>query len=207
MNIYAESNFVSELALMQAQFQSCQNILALCESGRASLTLPAFCLAEPYDTLVRRAKDRKALSRQLDIEFEQLSRTSLYTNQLDFFQQVSQVLVQTNLDEEQRLQQALDRILTVCQVIPMVPEILKLAADYRHEPFELSIQDSIVYASVIHHLTTTKTTGQKCFLTRNSRDFNKPDIQAALNNHQCKLLFNFDKGDHYIQSQIEGKTN
>jgi predicted restriction endonuclease len=60
-----ESNFVLEQALSQAQSQNCENILALCESEQASLVLPAFCITEPYDTLVRRAKDRNALKHQL----------------------------------------------------------------------------------------------------------------------------------------------
>ena len=37
MNIYVESNFVLELALMQEQHDSCENILLLCENKKAHL--------------------------------------------------------------------------------------------------------------------------------------------------------------------------
>lgn len=201
MNIYVESNFVLEFAFLQEQSQSCENILELCESDQACLVLPAFSITEPYDTLIRRAKDRNALKHRLETEFNQLSRTSLYTNQLSFFREVSQVLVQSATDEEQRLYQSLDRILKVCETIPLVPEILSSATTFREKPFELSIQDSIVYASVVHHLNTHNT-GQKCFLNRNSRDFNQPDIQMTLNSHNCKLIFNFEKGYNYIISKM-----
>jgi len=199
MNIYVESNFVLELALSQAQSQSCENILALCESGQVGLLLPAFCVVEPYDTLVRRAKNRKELIRKLDLEFNQLSRTPVYTTQLAPLQDVSRLLTQSSIDEEQNLYKTLDRILKVCETIPVVPEILRAAAIFREKPLELSVQDSIVYASVVHHLNIYNT-NQKCFLNRNSRDFNQPDIQMMLNSHNCKLIFNFEKGYNYIIS-------
>ena len=205
MKIYVESNFVLELALSQAQSQSCENILAFCESGQACLILPAFSVVEPYDTLVRRAKDRKELIKKLDLEFNQLSRSPVYTNQLFPLQDVSRILTQSSIDEEQSLYQSLERILKVCETIPVVPEILSTAAIFREKPLELSVQDSIVYASVIHHLNTPNTR-QKCFLNRNSRDFNQPDIQMRLNTHNCKLLFNFEKGYNYIKSKMEGDS-
>jgi hypothetical protein len=50
MNIYVESNFVLELALSQAQSQSCENILAICESDQAGLekTLPSLQKMEGF---------------------------------------------------------------------------------------------------------------------------------------------------------------
>ena len=54
MNVYVESNFVLELALLQEQSASCEEILGLCEAGRVQLVVPAYSLAEPYETLVRR---------------------------------------------------------------------------------------------------------------------------------------------------------
>jgi hypothetical protein len=83
MNIYVESNFVLELALLQEQFEACENILAICEAGETALVLPAFCIAEPYETLVRRAKHRGNLSRDLTTELGQLSRSEPYREEFD----------------------------------------------------------------------------------------------------------------------------
>jgi len=162
---------------------------------------PTGFLCEPYDTLVRRAKERKELIKKLDIEFNQLSRTPMYINQLTPLQDVSRILTQSSIDEEQRLYNTLARILKVCETVPVVPEILSEAAIFRKPPLELSVQDSIVYASIVHHLNTHNTR-QKCFLNRNSRDFNQPDIQMTLNSHNCKLIFNFEKGYNYIISKV-----
>ena len=59
MKVYIESNFVLELALLQEQNESCENILSLGKSGNIHLIIPAFCVAEPIETLVRRAINRR----------------------------------------------------------------------------------------------------------------------------------------------------
>jgi hypothetical protein len=45
MNIYVETNFVLELAFVQEQHESCEQIIGLCEAGRTTLVLPAFCMS------------------------------------------------------------------------------------------------------------------------------------------------------------------
>jgi hypothetical protein len=50
MNIYVETNFVLELVFEQEQHISCEQMLALCESGRSPLIIPAYCLAEPHES-------------------------------------------------------------------------------------------------------------------------------------------------------------
>lgn len=40
MNIYVETNFILELVFVQEQYQSCEEIITLCEAGRAKLILP-----------------------------------------------------------------------------------------------------------------------------------------------------------------------
>jgi len=57
MNVYVETNFVLELALLQEQQESCQQLLNLAEADRINLILPAFSFTEPYETLIRREKN------------------------------------------------------------------------------------------------------------------------------------------------------
>jgi hypothetical protein len=51
MNIYVETNFVLELAFVQEQHESCEQIIGLCEAGNATAVLPAFCISESYETI------------------------------------------------------------------------------------------------------------------------------------------------------------
>jgi len=201
MIIYAESNFVLELALLQAEHQSCKKILSLCQVGNVHLVLPAICLTEPLETLIRRTKNRKSLAYQLEIEVKQLSRTALYSVQLDTLQEIVALLLQSREDEMRRLFGELEKILKVAEIVPMVPEILALATDFQ-SALKLPPQDSIVFASVVHHLNTAKGSIPKCFLNLNSKDFNHLDIKTTLESHNCKLLFSFEKGYNYIQNQI-----
>jgi predicted nucleic acid-binding protein len=75
VNVYVESNFVLELALLQEQHTSCEELMRLCEEGRIQLVIPAYSLAEPYETLTRRHRQRKRMKAELDDQLRQLART------------------------------------------------------------------------------------------------------------------------------------
>lgn len=79
MNVYVESNFVLDLALLQEQSTSCGEILSLGETNGVQLVVPAYSLAEPYETLTRRQKQRKRLKEELDAELGQIARTATFT--------------------------------------------------------------------------------------------------------------------------------
>ena len=68
MNVYVESNFVLELALLQEQSSSCEEILSLSEDGRIRLVLPAYSLIEPYETLIRKQKKGTVRENRLEPE-------------------------------------------------------------------------------------------------------------------------------------------
>ena len=204
MNIYVESNFVLELALRQEQYEACENILSICEAGRAKLVLPAFCIAEPYETWVRRAKHRSNLARDLAVELGQLLRSEPYREEVDALQNLTNILIRSGEEEKQRVNQTLDRVLNITEIIPLERDVLMSAIAHQAD-LDLSPPDSIVYASVLHHLSTT-VPAESCFLNRNSKDFDDPDIVDALSNYNCKMLPRFDSGHDYIQSQIRGRS-
>jgi len=76
--VYIESNFVLELALVQEDSTSCEAILQLAETGAIMLAVPAFSLGEPYETLVRRHRERRLLAGALAGEMTQLRRSTAY---------------------------------------------------------------------------------------------------------------------------------
>lgn len=65
-----------ELALLQEQAASCETLLGLSASRQVDLIVPAFSLAEPYETLTRRRRDRLQVKRTVDVELRQLARSS-----------------------------------------------------------------------------------------------------------------------------------
>jgi len=102
VNIYVETNFVLELVFEQEQQASCEQILALCESGRSRLIIPAYCLAEPHEKLTRQVGSRRELQRNLETELRQLARTTSYTARINSIQDIASLLVRSNEEEKQR---------------------------------------------------------------------------------------------------------
>ncbi len=86
------------------------------------------------------------------------------------------------------------------EIIPLTADILTEAAIYE-DPYDLKPQDALVYASVISHLHQDQPT-VACFLNRNSRDFDSPDIVNELSKFNCRMIPRFDHGYDFIQSQL-----
>lgn len=200
MIVYVESNFVLEIALEQEQHINCQTIMTQAEQGALRLVLPAFSIAEPYESIVRRARDRSRLASEFAKEIQQLTRSKSYQTESDVLTGVTGLLVRSVEDEKRRLDQTVQRLLDVAEVIPLEREILRTSFKAQQE-LGLSPQDAIVYASIMHHLSTTNPP-VCCFLNRNSRDFDDPDIIAQLNLYHCKMFVRFDHAEKYILSQI-----
>lgn len=200
MIVYVESNFVLELAFLQEEHESCQDVLLLAESGEVDLVIPVFSVAEPYEVLIRRIKRRVELRRQLITEIRELSRSKPYSNLLQESNDITALLTSSGIEEKQRLDEVLSQILEVADVITIRASTMKSAIEYQ-QSLKLSPQDSIVYASVLDHLSAIGS-GPKCFLNRNSRDFNDPDIQDELARYECQLIPRFEQGLGFIKARL-----
>jgi predicted nucleic acid-binding protein len=200
LNIYVETNFVLELTFEQEQCSSCEQILQLCEAGKAMLIIPAYSLAEPHEKLSRQARSRRELQQLLDAELRQLLRTASYANRIKGIQDIAILMVQSNEEERRRFIKYRERILKVGEVVALTANILREAASC--EPiYDLAPQDALVYASVIEHLRLSQPE-QACFLNRNFKDFDSPDIVDALSQLNCRMIPRFDHGYSFLRSQL-----
>ena len=199
MNIYVETNFVLELAFEQEQSVSCEKILQLCEANQAKLIIPAYSLAEPHEKLNRQAISRQNLQQSLNKELRQLSRSNSYSSRIERIQDIASLMVQSNQEEWQRFVNYREKLLRTGEIIALTSTILEEAASCETH-YNMKPQDAVVYASVVQHLNDDQPQ-QACFLNRNSRDFDSPDIVNKLNNLNCRMIFRFDDGHSFIQSQ------
>ncbi|MBJ7901313.1 MAG: PIN domain-containing protein [Cyanobacteria bacterium RI_101] len=200
MNIYVETNFVLELTFEQEQCSSCEQILQLCEAGKVKLIVPAYSLAEPHEKLSRQARSRRQLQQSLDAELRQLLRTASYANRIKSIQNIASLMIQSNEEERHRFSQCRDRLLNVGEIVALNADILAEAAFYE-TAYDLTPQDALVYTSVIAHLRQDLPK-QACFLNRNSKDFDSPDIIDELRQLSCRMIPRFDRGYSFIQSQL-----
>jgi hypothetical protein len=90
--------------------------------------------------------------------------------------------------------------LKIAVIIPLEATVVLNATEYRLK-YKFKPKDSIVYSSVLHHLSSTGGI-ESCFINRNSRDFDDPDIEESLANQGCKMLFSFINDYNYIQHRI-----
>ena len=199
MIVYVESNFVLELAYLQEEHESCEEILNLAHDGKIGLVLPAYSVGEPYDSWVRRSKQRAELHERLSRELNELSRSKPYTEALAEFQEITNTLVHSGEEEKGRLDSSVSRILEAAIVVPIERELIKAAIEFQ-KTRNLSPQDSIVYASVLSHLAGSRDDEPKCFITKNSKDFANPDIYSELETYGCKLVTKFSNGLGYAKS-------
>lgn len=200
MITYVESNFILEIALMRDDYRSCKEILQHSRSGTIELVIPAFCIGEPYEAWVRRSRSRRDLHADLLKEARELSRSKPYRALPTDSQSIITLLIDSIESEKSRLDQALKSIVDSAEVIPIDSQTIAAAIEAQGA-LGLAPQDSIVYASVEAHARRAKP-GMKCFINKNSKDFQTPDIQERLGQFCCKMLPTFSVGLEYIESQL-----
>lgn len=196
MNVYVESNFVLELALLQEQCPACEDILGLCESREIALVLPAFSLMEPYGTLMRRHGERKRLKASVDAELRQITRTTAYADRIQDLEAAARLLLDSTEEDMARLERLRSRLLACAEMVPLDSRILALAPECQ-ERHSLSPLDAVVYASVLTHLETGAPRAS-CFLNRDA-GFLSPEIVETLKSRNCKVLPGFDQGLQYLR--------
>jgi predicted nucleic acid-binding protein len=197
MNVYVETNFILELALVQDEREACEQILDACESGPAALVLPAFCLAESYEMLGRRAKKRRRIESDLKEELRQLERSVPYKDEIDALRGVAGLLIRSAVEDDRRLTAVLERISRIAAIIPLEADIIASIRPCR-ETYKLEPQDLIVYLSVQRHLASAGAV-ESCFIVRD-KHFTDPDIIDALATLRCTMLFGFAEGCRYLQA-------
>lgn len=196
MIVYAESNFLLELAYLQEEHESCEEILALAESGRIRLLLPAFAVVEARMSALRQGRQRVEFNRQLEQQVRELARSKPYAELAAKSLGVTSALLESSDHGRRRLDLVVERVHRIAHILPTTGEILDRASTVEGE-FGLSPQDAVVYASVADDLQQDPLP-PKVFLNRNSKDFGGPDMESELARGNCKLLGSFRAGRGFV---------
>lgn len=200
MIVYAETNFILEMAFLQEEYESCEAILSLARAHKINLVIPAFSIGEPYETWVRRRSKRSNVQSQPAREMREIIRSETYRGIGSQSNEYASLLVRSVDEDKRRLDDTLLAVLEASELIPIDLDTVKSAIEYQKNQ-NLSPQDSIVYASVVGHLRSSAT-APKCFLNKNSKDFLNPDIQDELKNYGCRLITRFADGLGFINANL-----
>ena len=201
MTVYVESNFVLEHSLQQEECDSCKAILALASAGQISLAVPAFSLAEPHVALSGKERARYRLSNDLRVHLSELGRSRPRKEVPASFEPLAALLIASAQEERQGLRDTISELLSAAEVIALDTAILRSAAEVQTQ-YSMSGQDAIVLASVITDLEVRRP-AESCFLNRNSKDFDDPNVRERLEALGCRFFARFEDGLRYIVSRIE----
>ena len=199
MNVYAETNFLLEIAFLQEEYESCEELLRNAKDGKIRLLIPTFSIGECYDVWVRRDRRRDELQTRVEGELREIARSAPYGDIQGESGEFISILTRSASEDKDRLDEILVRALEVVEVISIGADTIKSAINYQRD-LGLSPQDSIVYASVLEHLQTS-VAGPSCFLNRNANDFLIPEIRAELERYDCRLITSFENGLGFINSR------
>jgi predicted nucleic acid-binding protein len=199
MIVYVETNFILELVFLQEEHTSCEGILSLAEVGKLTLVIPAFSVTEARTARIRLAKKRVEFHERLTRELRELSRSKPYKEISAETEPLTKALIESIEDQKKLLEDITSRILSIGEVLSLHASTSEVAI--RNETtLGLEPADSVVYASIMEDIASRQ--GLKCFLNRNSKDFDIPDIENELAKHDCKIIPSFKNGLAYINSVL-----
>jgi predicted nucleic acid-binding protein len=200
MIVYVESNFLLELAYLQEQHESCEELLEWAEARRIVLAVPTFCVPEVRESFPRRANRRRKFHDRLKREVRELSRSKPYQQIAIQAGALTAAFIESTEAERQRLDLALSRILKSAELLPIGSATVRQAIEQERR-FDLSAKDAVVLAAILEDLQT-RPQGPKYFLNRNSKDFIDPSIEDELRKYECTLVPSFRGGTEQIRRLI-----
>lgn len=201
MIAYVESNFVLELARQQEEAAHAEELIRLAETNQISLIVPTIAVCEPFSTLTYYGLERKRLVDLMEREFRELGRLGPHKSLVAMLQPLGQTLLSIDRGEMQALEIAVERVLKVVTTVPFTASVFATARE-KSRSLGLSLQDAIVYASLLEDLRNRDPQEEKCFISRNSRDFGDPSIGTELQKHKCRYISRFGDGISFISSRL-----
>ena len=138
---------------------------------------------------------------QLDPQLRELGRMRPHTELAARLTPLVPTLLQIAATETEALENAVERSLRAAQVVEMTAALF---ADTRRlkSQFGLSSQDAMVLASVVADLGAKPKEVPKCFISRNSKDFDDPSLVGMLESANCHYIRKFTDGLSYIRNVI-----
>jgi hypothetical protein len=201
MNIYCETNFILEIVFAQEQANYCKNIITLCKKNKVHIIIPAYSFAEAIYRIESQIKLQENFKNELNSQTNHFSRTSQYTQQIKNFRKLDTFLTKNKEELKNRFEKCRKVFMENAKIIPFDDYTLKTTKSVEVE-YDLTFQDSTIFTSILSHLQQNNTL-PSCFLNRNNKDFNTPEIKSKLTSLNCKLFTNFENAFKFIDSQIQ----
>jgi predicted nucleic acid-binding protein len=185
-----QSNFVLEIALGQEESVEAERIIAHAESGRIELAMPSIALTEPISTITGRNRNRARLASSIQEQTRELERSLPHQDVAATFAPLGALLASVGDAELALLESTIERLLRVVTIIPLDADVVRQARMFRIR-HELALEDAIIYAAVVRHLSANPRRERHIFGSRNWKDFGRRQFVSELHALDCDFVRGF----------------
>lgn len=202
MRVWAETNFLLEIILEQAEQAACREILALAEAASIQLAIPAICFVEADRTLRRRRFDLTAFTQEAGEKLHQVARSAAIARQAsDAAKALRSIDAWVTQQTDSEMRELRRRVLAVAVVLPL--DVAALDRIDREQTFEdLQFPDAAVLATILADPALGR--GPGAFLARDQKAFDDPDIRTLLGSRDCKVITSFSGGLAHVKHHLGG---
>ena len=193
MHVFVESNFILELAFQQEDYRACEQIVAGAQAGHYTLHVPQYALAEVFEVLRRKRQDRTEYQGYVQKEINQNRReaTSDPVAADDLTRLLNDLLTGRTLAQSSRVFGLVAQLAEQAPG-PALTASVVAEAEAAQTTHGLSVQDALVWASVVQGLHELPPEAPKLLVTRNDSDFKKPSTRQVLAASGCELISSFN---------------
>lgn len=134
-------------------------------------------------------RKRQRLQQDIQTELSQLRRSARYVETVQQVNLAASLFAVSAEEDRARLERVIRQIAQLSQLIPINAKVIELGYSLQHR-LGLDPQDNFILASALRHLELEPS--ETCyFATRNTRDFDDPDVRELLTARGCHLLTDF----------------
>ncbi len=174
--VYVETNFLMSVAMGR---EARGDDLLAAVSASVRVAIPSGCYMESFSAVEDEQKRRNWFRAELDRQIGQLRRDTTSANAGLLLRRLEESRIandQLLSDVQARLFQLVDRAADVLDQIPVTPAVLRAAVGNLLIP---DPTDNLILHSIIDHANHFPAP-TKALLTDNTKDFDTPEVQAAL---------------------------
>lgn len=204
--VYAETNFVVELALGQEQCDSCRQIVEWAKELRIVLRIPVYALHEAQTALRRKVKDDAGLPlvKSIEQQIREFRRMRPFSQRVEALEAALTALSDVNERKIALLEAVIDDLASTVRYIPLIHDAIDLVRVFRGMKVLAGEGDLLIFASVMSELIERQRSGDNApslFLTRNTRDFTD-HARDLLAQYSCDLFTSYDAAVGRLRSEL-----
>jgi len=184
--VVVETNFILELAFMQAEAEHAKAILELAEAEEIELVVPTVAFAECHAKLAAQSKKRNVLLSEIRTEIKQIARSRGFAELEQTSKGITDALVSSGALYASQLDKVSHRFRACAHLIPLTPDMIGDVSGLELA-FDLLPGDLFIYASLNRYLA--ERAGAPSLFVTKDKDFEQ--TAASLQARGCQLIFGF----------------